>query len=1681
MIENNISIEEVEEIENQPVQIEDKSNYNNMFGDNWYKLHPEKILGEPYEASGKFGTITKYRGDISVISRIEVDENFIGATIGLNNPLISISNDINVSAELQNTEVNNFVEQVIVKSFEELKTKTKLKAKKIEDDAVVKPIGDLNTFQQTFKNLNPEISIEEVEVYTWHKSFIGKPLSKNYVKIFKPDMFEGESAEQLRETYNYSVENYRIDEWVEQGLLCYYKGNLEPLFEYQSGNMYDKKRMLESQKDEIISKYSEQVYNNQTIALMEAFKIVNDKKLKIGGENSLVVLANSKLAEQFMIERIEDLPEEKKFKIMEVTASKDKDYGKPDFLKDIKVYSDYKKHEFEKLSLSDAFSWWMLNKKPQLKEPVSHLDIYKYYVASTPIKIPYDKNDEAEKKKAQAQKEKLKSSTQREGERLFAEFLATQLLSADKLRLEMQWNIDYNNYLPVNLSKVPVAFTMAKYVGGSEEIVKPEKRDAVAFTINNGTGILAYDVGVGKTPSAIFTMSSFMDAGYCKRPLLVVPNQVYRQFIGEIKMFCPHIPIIEGYNLGADYIENFKNTNGNIEKVPNGTITIMTYEGLERIGFNDVTTGLLTNQLYDILNQGGEDEKAMSEKKKASFFERLESIIGKGLKGGMYNIEDLGFDFMCYDEAHKMKKVFTSVKGEVEESETGKKSRGKNPYAISSGSPSSIALKGFMLNFYILRENDYKNIMMLTATPFTNSPLEIFSMLSMVAYENLQGSGLDNLKAFFDNYVKTSTELVINSKLKPQFKQVILGFNNLISLQSLIRRFILYKTGEEVNVIRPKKFVLPYLKELENGVVVDVPEERKVETYIPMTASQKGMMDDIIAYVEGGGQLGNYGDEGEEEIEKDEDESADITGGGMEVDEDSLTDTEKRGVRTIKGLSYSRNLALSPYLYKYSGLGVPKNAKDYVENSPKILYVMKCVKSVRDYCISNNQSIAGQVIYMDRGIQYFGMLKEYLVNEVGYAESEIGIIKSGLPKTGTRSKEYVKNLFNGETYNEKTKNMEVVDDFKRLKIVIGSSTIKEGMNLQKYGAVLYNCFIDWNPTDIQQLEGRIYRQKNTYDAVRIVNPLVVDSADIFLFQKLQEKTARLNSIWSTDGKTNVLDTSEFNPEELKYALIKDPNVIAELKIIEEKAKLDGDIIGLQRQLEIGDRLKDASRGVKFNYKRVLEDYREYRNFDETGNKVADALKLLQSVNDLATKQTDRDGKKLYSNYDKRYLKPEDREQASPLDGEYYKPYYFTDFAVNTRDLNRYVNDFVKQYNIPFDVENYDDSLRMFEDDVKKQVELLEEAKTNLSSDENMQMIVEQAIEEKERQKINYKSVPQLVTDFSKLNYLLDKKKVIVSKKAPKYNTCPPYEADGVTPAIDEEALIELQNCLDKDTQSKYLYFDENTGYTIERKKLHNQIINRLFQDVKCVKSGEQPIAIFTGGSPASGKSYFLRKNAEYLLSDNVFKLDADWIREKLLPEYKGWNANSTHAETTDIVNELLDKIGSEKCRYDFIYDGTMNKSKKYFPLIKKVKQLGYKVYVIFMEIPYAEAKKRSLKRYQETGRYVPMAIIDDFFTMQGDKTKGQVTLDELKPFVDGYIVADGMTGDVISEGGEGLPDVRDKQIYTNPVMDAEQIIEDKTETATKEDVMIKIKALKFLAEAGDEDAKKTIKILKFLI
>ena len=238
---------------------------------------------------------------------------------------------------------------------------------------------------------------------------------------------------------------------------------------------------------------------------------------------------------------------------------------------------------------------------------------------------------------------------------------------------------------------------------------------------------------------------------------------------------------------------------------------------------------------------------------------------------------------------------------------------------------------------------------------------------------------------------------------------------------------------------------------------------------------------------------------------------------------------------------------------------------------------------------------------------------------------------------------------------------------------------------------------------------------------------------------------------------------------------------------------------------------------------------------------------------------------------------------------------------------------------------------------------------------------------------------------------------------------------------DPETIEELTEYVMSLPQTKSKHYNKVTNkYSARRQKLHRKIINEFKDELVCIERDE-PIAILMGGSPASGKSTFLRKYAPYLLKEELLRIDADEVRA-MLPEYKGWNASATHNETQDIVKTLLsDRTIGIPCKYDVIFDGTMTSPKKYLDLIRLLKKLGYKVFVVFIDkVPKDVIMKRAMDRYKKSGRFVPPFVIEEFFET------GKDSLAKVKAKVDGYMIVDGSNNNykVIEQKGLKLPKTR---------------------------------------------------------
>ena len=1118
-----------------------------LVSDQWFKQNPSKILGEAYETTNRFNkSVTKIRGKME------------DALQGIDVPTVDIPKhhvealESNVKEPLEqfiNEEIHKENVATVIKA-----TKKKQAERKLNQLDGKEEVIDLNaefSFKEILQQYNKGITEDEIKAWVWYKRKING-YNDETVILNKKNGWSNYVVP-LGQVANYT------SKWLKEGVICYYKGDFMPSVLYYAENIYKRQQMLLKEKDVIIKDYGQEQYDRQ----WQGLENVKPPQLTLANPvkgNRLFIKPTAAFANEIQIGSLTD-------------GTSFTEYNK-----------DTGKWEVGKTGLIDGFREWLKKQPKDDFKKSSDWNIIQYYIENKTPPRYYEKEE----------KLRMKQNAKLEGDAFFVKFLAEAITREDQLIIEQVWNERYNGYVEINYFKIPVAFTSSSTFKNKPLFIRPAQREGIGFISVHGSGCIAYDVGVGKTMTAILSLAQALESGQCKRPFIVVPNQTYKNWLGELQGviengkvsltgILPQYRVMDLYNLGESYLDQLRDKEGNIKPVPEYTISVLTYEGFNRLAFSDETWSEIGVELFEILNQGTEEER-----EKAKLFEKIEEMMGKGIKGASANIEELGFDYMVVDEAHAMKKSFTGVKGE-QKGDTGK--RDKAPYEINSGQPSMTALRGFMISQYILRNNNMRNVLLLTATPFTNSPLEIYSVLALIGYQQLERSGVKNIKEFFDTYIKTSLQLVINAKLKPERKEIVMGFSNLVALQAFIFKFITYKTGEDANIQRPNKIVLPLMNQKVGDKVVPLPVEQQISTNLPLTATQADYMKDVESYVTGKTSLVNFcvNPMGFEE-ETDDD------GKGEALNEQNLSEDEEEGARILRGLSFARQLALSPYLYACNPNKTP-SYEEYIDSSPKLKYVMGCIQSVKRFHEKKNEEVSGQIIYMNSGVHFFSLIKEYLVKKIGYDENEVGIIKSGL---SAAKKEGIKEKFLAGT----------------IKIIIGSASIKEGINLQNRSTVLYNCWLDWNPTDVKQLEGRIWRFGNRHANIRIVNPLMEDSVDTFIFQKLEEKTSRINEIWYRAGKTNSLNLEEFNPSELKTGLITDPHALAELILMEEREQLQDTINGLKNQQSVLDDINKARTDFNENIehiKQAVNRYKPQKTVDKEGNKIVVKARALETI------------------------------------------------------------------------------------------------------------------------------------------------------------------------------------------------------------------------------------------------------------------------------------------------------------------------------------------------------------------------------------------------------------------------------------------------------------------------------------
>lgn len=1123
---------------------------------NWFYLKDKKIFGAEKKGSGFLNPIIT-KGSIDEFKNIKLEKSM---NIDFNNEFIKehiiVAKTPKYTAEADSDE--DYLEQII-DDFE-------------QDKSIVKQVNpnEIITIEESLKLYNESISEDEIKAWVYYKRLYGNPMrgyEKYYLKTqgdsqnvvvskesfsiknqqfqdvktippntqlgiktkFKNE-YDNETWIVVRNEFNElfyvplskieeknignKVDETELENLVRKKALCYNDGEYQPIPIFTFGNLYDLRDSLIGKFDKELSKYTggyiDKIEDKFGKDVAQWHKEVLENCIKEKGE---LLFNNPDKSRRPFLSRDNELSES--FKIKELNEFSGVNFEKiyqekRDSLgrnsREYKEkYRDYNYNFETEYTLFEAFEFWFNSTiNDTMLENTTKLNIQRLYINE----LNYVKQSGEEDLSTEEINAK-KLSAKIEGEKLYNEFISTCLIDSDIFLLNTLFNRQFNNVAKLDVSKIPVAFEANKNVFSDPEFkLKLVQRNGLAFMSATNGGCYAYGVGFGKTLCAIHTIASVLKEGKVKRPLIVVPKPVYKNWIKELFGFYSNgvdtsfddfegAKFISGALTGLNYkfndwtnLTSYDIQNKEVEPY---TITLVTYQGAEKIGYSPSLREAFARELADILKGQSvgdtDDDDKKTERKKEILNQSIYSKLGVAESETKIDIDICGFDYLVVDEAHNFKNVFGTASLDDDK---------KDSWKLARKNSTKRAIKLFLNSLYLQRKYN-GNVVLLTATPFTNSPLEIYSMMSLVGYSYLKKYNIQNMQSFLSLFIETISEYTVDHTNKIKVGTVIKSFQNKNILRDVLYRHFDYQDNPELaGVSRPCKINFP---------------NSKVNTYLSMSDTQVQAREIIME------EVASY---------------------------DPRTNRGAMG----RALNWSKSNSLCPFLVP----NVPdfESIEEFVNESPKIKYTIDCINSVKKYADERGQLVSGQVIYSNRGKSIFPVIKQAL-NEIcdfkkkvkfgNEIVDEVEIVTSANSLADIERKEIIKDAFN-KGY---------------VKVIIGTATIKEGVNLQENGSVLYNLDLDWNPTDFIQLEGRIHRQGNKFKYVRIVVPLVQNTLDSFINQKLDEKSKRIATIWDktsiTATENKIEENAMVDPMEIKFALIDDKDELSKMKIDEAAKKL----------------------------------------------------------------------------------------------------------------------------------------------------------------------------------------------------------------------------------------------------------------------------------------------------------------------------------------------------------------------------------------------------------------------------------------------------------------------------------------------------------------------------------------------
>lgn len=348
-------------------------------------------------------------------------------------------------------------------------------------------------------------------------------------------------------------------------------------------------------------------------------------------------------------------------------------------------------------------------------------------------------------------------------------------------------------------------------------------------------GINGMGVGLGKTFSALSSVQHVQNIGAKKKTLFVVPNSVLSNWRKEAQFAyqntddCIYIGLRQtkdSFRVKSSLYDEdlLKALDGKYRKI------FMTYEAFKRIRLKDETVEGYAQYLRETDAAYSRKELKGKDEKSKGLVEELINTIS--IKSNAPYLEDMSVDSIVIDEAHAFKNSITAPNTD---------SRVKY---LSLAKTSQRGEDAQAKLWYIRSRTPNKDgVQLLTATPITNSPLEIYSMLSLAGGReaaNSMAGGVHGADQFVQVMCEIQEELMPTIDGKESSQNVFTGIRNVQILRNAINSTTTILDAQDVGM----SVVIPERDENFTQTVLDNAARADLEVFQVAYSMAKDIIND---------------------------------------------------------------------------------------------------------------------------------------------------------------------------------------------------------------------------------------------------------------------------------------------------------------------------------------------------------------------------------------------------------------------------------------------------------------------------------------------------------------------------------------------------------------------------------------------------------------------------------------------------------------------------------------------------------------------------------------------------------------------------------------------------------------------------------------------------------------------